>query len=171
MQLRKDIFNLRIALFSEVNPAMGADLIKRFLEDFDAIKREYFFSLAVGIKMSRAMLGQPANLDSTQLWKRAQANHFTTWNNFILSNIPKLPGGGTPSENVVSAVLDEARAQFGADAAGTPDMAPSSSSSSAIPMGMPRTGSGSAQTSPISQSVPNGGGFVRRPPSNTIRQV
>merc|ERR1711991_159169 len=53
-------------------------------EDAQVLKREYFFSLALGIKLSLALKGKSANIDVSSLYELAKDMKMSEWNTWIL---------------------------------------------------------------------------------------
>lgn len=65
------------------------DLTQRFgglsVEDVEVLQKEYFFALAVGIKLNLAIQGINVNLNAASLWEAAKKMEFRDWNGWILS--------------------------------------------------------------------------------------
>lgn len=56
---------------------------EEFLAEIEDMKREFFFTLTVGIKLNRTLQGQPCNLDAHALWDRAKLIHYRKWNDWL----------------------------------------------------------------------------------------
>jgi hypothetical protein len=56
---------------------------EEFLNEIEDMKREFFFTLTVGIKLNRTLQGQPCNLDAHALWDRAKLIHYRKWNDWL----------------------------------------------------------------------------------------
>jgi hypothetical protein len=89
-QLREEVLQLKLALLTEYGAANGSDETRKFLDDVESLKKEYFFTLALGVKLNRAMQSKPTNVDVAQLWKSAQSLSWQQWNTWILEQISKL---------------------------------------------------------------------------------
>jgi hypothetical protein len=65
-------------------------LTDEFLKEVDEMKREFFFTLAIGIKLNRTLQGVPCNLDTHHLWEQAKHLHHTKWNEFLHTQFAQL---------------------------------------------------------------------------------
>lgn len=57
------------------------------LSELEAVRRELFYALALGIKLSMASTGGHSNLDVAQLYDEAKSMHYSSWNEWILRRI------------------------------------------------------------------------------------
>jgi hypothetical protein len=65
-------------------------LTDEFLKEVDEMKREFFFTLAIGIKLNRTLQGVPCNLDTQHLWEQAKHLHHSKWNEFLHTQFAQL---------------------------------------------------------------------------------
>jgi len=54
-----------------------------FMEEFDSVKRQYFFTLAVATKLTRYMNGKATNVDVHELYEQVKEIHYTAWDDWI----------------------------------------------------------------------------------------
>jgi mediator of RNA polymerase II transcription subunit 21 len=83
---RQEILELRSAVFKGSAPQLTAE----YIQEMDSLQREYFFTLALGIKLSRMIQGQSTNLDVAKLWDQARHLHFSEWNRYIVLQAKEL---------------------------------------------------------------------------------
>jgi hypothetical protein len=88
-QLREEVLQLKLALLTEYGATAGVEITKKFMEDVEALKKEYFFTLALGVKLNRAIQQKPTNIDVAEMWKAAQPIPWQQWNNWVLAEIDK----------------------------------------------------------------------------------
>jgi chromosome segregation ATPase len=65
-------------------------LSEEFLKEVDDMKKEFFFTLAIGIKLNRTLQGIPCNLDTHHLWEHAKHLHHTKWSEFLHEKFAQL---------------------------------------------------------------------------------
>ena len=61
--------------------AQGADIDE--LEEFDELKKDLFYSVAVGLKLNLAMRGQSCNIDIASLYEKGQYIDRKKWTEWI----------------------------------------------------------------------------------------
>jgi len=69
--------------------ALSRDPTDPVLRELRAVKRELFFALAVGIKLSFAQVGIAINCNVHQLYEEAQGLHYKKWNAWIREEYDK----------------------------------------------------------------------------------
>lgn len=80
---RQEILELRSSIFS----GNGPQLTRQYMKDHEELQREFFFALALGIKLNRMVQGQSTNLDVARLWEQARHLHFSEWNRWIQAEV------------------------------------------------------------------------------------
>lgn len=62
-------------------------LLQEKLKDYEEIRRELFFALVVGMKMTEASKGRSCNVDAGELWETGQKNPVSSWKAWLEERI------------------------------------------------------------------------------------
>jgi len=62
---------------------------KEFLEEHETLKRKYFFTLAVAIKLTRSQKGRSTNVDVHSLYETGKNLPFVEWDEWIQQQLEK----------------------------------------------------------------------------------
>ncbi len=92
-KLTVEIRNLRAAYQAIRRRLLLNDgrLTEEALVDMERLKKDYFYSLALSIKLTRAMQGKSTNIRVDSLFERANQIRFTQWSDWILQQIDRMP--------------------------------------------------------------------------------
>jgi len=71
-------------------------LSEEFLADVEKLKKDYFYSLAVSAKLTRAMQGKPTNIRVDILFEKAKSMKHSQWNDWLARTLDS--SDGSPSE-------------------------------------------------------------------------
>jgi len=62
-------------------------MLREKLTDYDEMRKELFFALVLGLKLTVAGRGEPCNVDASQLWEQGQEKPFTMWKAWLEDKI------------------------------------------------------------------------------------
>eukprot|EP01129_Flabellula_baltica_P011613 TRINITY_DN5124_c0_g1_i1.p1 TRINITY_DN5124_c0_g1~~TRINITY_DN5124_c0_g1_i1.p1 ORF type:complete len:475 (-),score=130.31 TRINITY_DN5124_c0_g1_i1:17-1279(-) len=83
-ELKQYIFMKKISNTSEFQEdEIQDEIATNFMYDYEELKRSYFFSLSISIKLSRSIKGLSTNIDAQELYEEAQNLDFTEWDNWL----------------------------------------------------------------------------------------
>ena len=62
-------------------------VLRERLKDYDELRRELFFALVLGLKLSVTVNGGACNVDAGELWEQANGEPFSTWKTWLEERI------------------------------------------------------------------------------------
>jgi len=131
----------------------GGSVDKNVLEELAEVKRSYFFSLGVGMKLNLSIQGKPCNINVAQLFEEANSTvPFRLWNAWLTSKIQQ---STQEEERAIAAAAAASRSRPPARPSPT-RAAPSPPASAPAPRG--------SSAAPVRGGAPRGSG---PPPSST----